>query len=984
MESYFALARDAFVRHGGNVEKFIGDAVMAVFGVPAAHEDDALRACRAALEVLESVKGMGGPGESVPGVRFDVRIGMETGEVVVGDPSRGSTFASGAAVNVAARLEQAATPGECLVGPDCHRLVRSAVDVESVADVVLKGFAVPVTAYRLTAIRGGTEALSERPVARLVGRSRELALLRQAFDRAASDRTCQLATVLGPAGVGKTRLATEFLAGVEADATVLRGRCLSYGEGVTYWPLVEVVRQVAGLTGNESSDEARARLSALLPADEETPQVVQRIAPVAGLGGAPGPVEDTGWALQRLLEAVAAELPVVLVVDDLHWAEPGLRSILNGLTDWSRDAPILVLVLARPELLDDVPDWGAGKTNAVVALLEPLHDDEVEALTRDLLGGKPIPEGVVERVRRVAGGNPLFVEQLMAMLVEEGFPQDDHAELQVPPTIVALLTARLDRLSNNERAVLGAASVVGQTFYRAAVTDLAKLSVGEVNDALKSLLRKGLVRPQRSDLTGQEALHFDHVLVRDAAYNGLTKTSRSVLHERFARWLEQHTEGPAYDDFIGSHLEAAYRNRVELGAPDEAARRIGREAAARLAAAGRQLLVGDDHAAIALLSRALVLQPDEGPQRWSIQFDLVEGLGRVGPLAAAGEHAGAIRAAAEAADDGLWTTRGRLAVAQINQTTDPEGATELLRAEADRALVVFERLGDELGLGWARICLGSVANMSGRLSETETQAHLAAVHLTRAGRAPLAQAVNLGGPLLAMMLGEKRASTGLVEARQIAASVDGRRLRMIAWGGVCFFATLLGRSQEETQARELVQRLLRELRASPMDAEVSNNFGAAALACGRTADAVEWLARSCAQRETTGAVSNLSTDVAYYAYALLLAGDRGEARRQVARSLELGSTDDVVTQALASTVHAWLAAADGAGPDIVWRHQANALRLLEPTELLLDRALVHRSGAEAARLIGDEVLARDHRQRAIDLYDAKENLVGAAAQRALL
>jgi class 3 adenylate cyclase len=981
MEAHFALASEAFVRHGGTVEKFVGDAVMAVFGVPVAHEDDALRACRAALEILGSGTHAGHPASLVS---LAVRIGIETGEVVVGDPGRGSTFASGVAVNLAARLQDAASSGQCLLGPQCHRLVRDVVATEPVHDLVLKGFADPVTAYLLSAVIDDADAFAAQPVARLVGRSHELGLLRQAFDRAAGDRTCQLATVLGTAGAGKTRLATEFLSGVEADATVLRGRCLSYGEGVTYWPLVEIVRQAAGLTGNESPDEARARISALLPSDEEARHVVELVAPAAGLGGSPGTVDDTAWALRRLMEALAAHQPLVLLVDDLHWAEPGLLSIINGLSDWSRDAPILILVLARPELLDDVPDWGAGKMNAVAALLEPLHDDEVEELTRDLLHGRPISAGIVERVRQTAGGNPLFVEQLLATMVEEGLPDDNHADLQVPPTIVALLTARLDRLSSTERAILVAASVVGQAFYRAAVAELADRPVDEVRGALESLLRKGLVRPQRSDLPGQDALRFDHVLVRDAAYNGSTKASRSVLHERFARWLEEHTEGPAYDDFIGGHLEAAYRNRVELGAPDETTQRLGQEAAARLAAAGRLLLMGDDHAAIGLLTRALALQPDQGPARWSTQFNLFEAMSRVGPLSTAAEYAAGIRAAAESAGDLAWTTRGRLALADISQTTDPEGATDLLQSEAEQALVVFDQLGDELGLGWARMSLGSVATMRGRFNEVEAQAGLAAVHLTRAGRAPLAQAISLGGPLLAMMLGERPASQGLVEARQMAAAVDGRRLRTLAWGGVCFFATLLGRAEEETQSRELVQRLLPDLRNPQMDAEMHTNFGAAALASGRSAEAVEWFARSCAERQATGAIANLSTDLACYAYALLLAGDHGEARRQVSRSLELGSTDDVLTQALASAVLAWLAAAEGVASDIVWRHHANALRLLEPTELVLDRGLVHRAGAEAARLTGDETLARAHRQRAIDLYDAKENLVGAAAQRALL
>jgi class 3 adenylate cyclase len=997
MEAHFAMVSAALVRHGGTVEKFVGDAVMAVFGVPVAHEDDALRACRAALEVLSAVADVNqgvGAGRRVP---LGVRVGVETGEVVVGDPGRGSTFASGAAVNLAARLEQAAEPGQCLVGPGCHRLVRDVVEVEAQLGLVLKGFAAPVVAYRLVAVSdqaGGPVAV--RPVTRLSGRSRELALLGQAFDRAAKDRTCQLVTVLGHAGAGKSRLAAEFLTGLNvyadgASATVLRGRCLSYGEGVTYWPLVEVVRQAAGLSGAESEQEARDRLTGLLADEPESRQVVELVAPVAGLGGAPGTVEDTAWAAQRLLEALAAERPLVLLIDDLHWAEPGLRAIIDGISDWSRDAPILLLVLARPELLDDVPDWGAGKMNATAALLQPLRDAEVDTLTRELLDGRALPIGVADRIRGAAGGNPLFVEQLLAMFVEDQqlaadqrMGSEDVADLQVPPTIVALLTARLDRLSATERAVLGAASVIGQTFYRAAVIELAERPGDEVAGALKSLLRKGLVRPERTDLPGQDALRFDHVLVRDAAYYGLTKDARARLHERFARWLDKHTDGQAYDDFVGSHLEAAYRNRAELGPLDDAARRIGEEAAGRLAAAGQLLLVADDPAAIALLTRALALHCDEGPARWSIQFDLVDGLFRAGDLHEAAEFAESIRASATAAEDLRWTNRGMLALGQVRLLTVPQGGTERLARDAEQAMVVFDRLGDELGLGWAHMCLRDVANATCRVNTMATEAQLAAEHLSRAGRTKQAQE-NTFWPLFAMMIGDQPASLGLAEARlRTTGTADGRLPRMYAWTAICFFTALLGRTDEERQAIEQANRLQVALRSSYSAGFLANSRGIAALACGRAAEALELFARAYAALEAGGDTGHLSSVAAYQAHALLLTGDQPTARQQVNLALETGSTDDVLTQGLARCAIAWLAAADGDDPATVRRHMSDALATLEPSEMILDRALAHAACAEAAHLLGDDTAAHQHRQNAIDLYAAKENVVGAAVQRALL
>jgi class 3 adenylate cyclase len=988
MEAHFAIVSAALVRHGGTVEKFVGDAVMAVFGVPVAHEDDALRACRAAQEVLSAMEG---GVEFAQPVALTVRVGVETGEVVVGEPGRGSTFASGAAVNLAARLEQAALPGECLIGPGCFRLVRDLVQVEVKDGLSLKGFPDTVTAYRLRAVNKADRPVSDRPAAPLVGRARELALLGQAFDRAANDRTCQLVTVLGQAGAGKSRLAAEFLAGLVgegaqgtsgSEVTVLRGRCLSYGEGVTYWPLVEVVRQAAGLTGAETEEQARGRLTALLHGDPDARQVAELVAPVAGLGGAPGAVEDTAWAVRRLLEALAADRPVVLMVDDLHWAEPGLREVIDGVSDWSRDAPILLLVLARPELLDDVPDWGAGKTNAMAALLEPLRDTEVDTLTSSLLPSRQLTAGLVARIRQAAGGNPLFVEQLLAMLGESQQLDDEEiADLEIPPTIVALLTARLDRLSPVERAVVGAASVIGQTFYPAAVIELSLQSADEVAAALRTLMRKGLVRPRRSDLPGQEALRFDHVLVRDAAYNALTKQARAVLHERFAGWLDKHTEGRAYDDFIGSHLEAAYRNRDELGLLDDAARRLGKEAALRLVAAGRLLL--DTDAAVALLTRALALHPDEGPDRWSIQWDLVEALLRNAPLAAA-EIAESIRAAAVAVEDLKWTTRARLALASARQNTNPQGSTQPLAQEAERALMVFDRLGDELGLGWAHLCLRDVANMTGRVDVMATESQLAAEHLTRAGRTRLAQRT-LGGALFAMINGAQAASLGLVEARRRAEAAEGGRVSwMVTWLAVSFFATLLGDADEEQQAREQAERLRVELGTADATETVAGVMGRAALACGRSAEAVEFFARQCDVLEEVGASSYLSTAAAYHAHAVLYNGDHRLARRQVNRAIETGSSDDILTQGLACSALAWLAAADGEDPTTVYQHITDALAALEPTELILDRALVQVACAEAARLLGDERTSRHHRQCAIDLYDAKENVVGAEVQRALL
>ena len=383
MARYFETAQAIVERHGGTVEKFIGDAVMAVFGVPAVHEDDALRAVRAADELRNGLDELNDELETGYGTRLELRMGVNTGEVVTGTEER---LATGDAVNVAARLEQAARPGEVLLGEETHRLVRDGIEAEAAPPLEAKGKSEPLTAYRLVSVQA--DAPGRRHGARMVGRERQRELLEGAFANVVSDRSCHLFTILGTAGVGKSRLAQEFLPNV--DATVVRGRCLSYGEGISYWPVTEVVKQLA-------------------PAGEP----VGPLASILGDDTASGSPEEIAWAFRKLLEAQAAERPVVVVFDDLHWGEPTFLDLVEHVADLSRDAPILLLCMARPELLDVRPAWGGGKLNATNVLLEPLAPDETAELVDLLAGG--VEQGLRSRILDAAGGNPLFVEEMVAM-----------------------------------------------------------------------------------------------------------------------------------------------------------------------------------------------------------------------------------------------------------------------------------------------------------------------------------------------------------------------------------------------------------------------------------------------------------------------------------------------------------------------------------------------------------------------------------------
>src|SRR5919109_386609 len=438
-------------RHGGTVEKFIGDAVMAVFGIPTVHDHDALRAVRAASELRTALTDLNEGLLRDFGVELSVCTGVNTGEVVAGDHSSGQAVATGHAVVVAERLQKAARSGEILLGDATRRLVRNAALVEPLEPLQVKGKKDAVEAWRLIGVLEGAPAFARRLDAPMVGREHELAKLRNAFDEAVQERECRLVTVVGSAGIGKSRLAKELLTNVGDEASVLLGRCLPYGEGITYWPLRDVVREAA---------------------------------------------EETNWAVRRMLERLAGDRPLIVGFDDLQWAEPTFLELMEYLVGWSRDAPILFVCLARPELLDKHPTWLAISPSSTSITLEPLSEHEAESLLELLRGEAELSSDLLTRITQAAEGNPLFVEQMLAMIIEEGAPA---AGLSIPPSIHALLAARLDRLEPAERAVIERASVIGKEFWRGAVVDLSgedeRPSVGT---HLMTLMRKDLVRPSRS------------------------------------------------------------------------------------------------------------------------------------------------------------------------------------------------------------------------------------------------------------------------------------------------------------------------------------------------------------------------------------------------------------------------------------------------------------------------------------------------------
>ncbi len=555
---YFEQMKGIVESHGGTVEKFIGDAVMAVFGIPVSHEDDALRACRAAVEMREAFPNLG----------INGRIGVNTGEVVTGTAER---LATGDALNVAARLEQAAQPGEVLIGEATHALAREGVTVEAVEALSLKGKSQPVPAYRLLSLLSAPE---RSHASRFVGREHEFALIAAGWEQATTQSNCQLMTVVGDAGVGKSRLVAEALATL--DVRVVRGRCLPYGEGITYWPVVEIVKQLAELP---SEPVAAAAIRSLLGES------------AVGTSG-----DEIAWAFRKLLEEQA---PLVVVLDDIQWGDETFLNLVESTALLAAGAPLLLLCMARPELVERRPGWAA------TLRLEPLHPEQA-----DVLIGDAVSRELRERIARAAGGNPLFISEMLAMA-------GNNAEVEVPPTLKALLAARLDQLEEAERRVLERGSVEGEIFHRGGVQALGPEET-QVTTRLAALVRHQLVRPDRSQVGGDDGYRFRHLLIRDAAYDALPKTVRAHLHTRFADWLDERGDALVErDEIVGYHLEQATRYGTELGQPDP---ELADRAAARLATAGNRAVDRQDYrAGTALLDRAAELVR---PHRLDLSLEL--------------------------------------------------------------------------------------------------------------------------------------------------------------------------------------------------------------------------------------------------------------------------------------------------------------------------------------------------------------------------
>jgi class 3 adenylate cyclase len=954
---YFDVARTAVERHGGVVEKFIGDAVMAVFGVPQVHEDDALRAVRAAQDLRTELDHLNGELERDYGTKLELRIGVNTGEVVTGTEER---LATGDAVNVAARLEQAADAGQVLLGGETLDLVRQSVTVERLSPLELKGKAEPVDAYRLLAV--DTAAPSRDHAVGMVGRERQRRLLDDAFANVVAERSCHLFTVLGTAGVGKSRLVAEFLAGLDA-ATVVGGRCLSYGEGISYWPVTAAVKELLDATPNESLDPGTARA----------------LAPILGQEALASSPEEIAWSVRKLFEVAAARRPLVVVFDDVHWGEPVFLDLVEHVADFSRDAPILLLCMARAELLDRRPTWGGGKLNATTVQLEPLAHDESEQLIDRLLSGRPLEHSLRERILNAAAGNPFFVGEMVAMLAE-AHDGNGSADFVVPPTIQALLTSRLDQLDIGERRVLERGSVEGQVFHRGALVALAP-EEPRVDPQLMTLVRKDLVRPEPSVLSGDDAYRFRHILIRDAAYEALPKATRAELHERFAGWLEGNApQLVELDEIVGYHLEQSLRYRAALGPLDETARGLAARAAERLlAAANRAGGRGDlaAHESLAERARALA-EPTTASYREAL-LELAKVFQKVVDAERGRRTLDELFTAAELAGDERILHRARLVTIELELEQDPTATMIAAQAEAEDAGRELERLGDDEGVAWALRLTGNFMAWSGKADEAE-RVWASALEYAERADSPTQVAEILNWNAWSLWWGSLPAGEGIQRADEIIERAAGNPyLEAI---GMVMRGCLKGMRGDFSGARADIV----PARARLFDMKRMANWAGTAM----VAADVELLARNpAAAAEALAGAYEWMSGQSETGYIATVAGLRAAAALDLGREDDaLAFADETARIAQADDVEALVRQACVRARVLARRrdHDAAAealqaaVALAEPTDFLTLREYVAMSRAEVAGLAGNRDEQRAALEEALRLAELKGDVV--TAQRA--
>ena len=985
MTRYYETMRDAVERHGGAVEKFIGDAVVAAFGAPVVHEDDALRAVRAAHEMHAALDTLNDELERRWGTRLEVRTGIATGEVLAG----GGAAVLGSPANLAARLQGEAGDGEILLSADTHRLVRDLVRAEPAGALELRGFESKVECFRLLGLEGEPQRGARTPH---IGREHELALLELAYRRAIRDLRAQLVTVLGEPGMGKTRLVDEAIDRLDGEPRVLRGRCLPYGEGITFFPVGEAVTAAAGIVREDDAERAAAKVAAMVPVDAAS--VAARVSESIGLGGVTGAPDETLWAIRRFFELLAAERPLVLVFDDLQWAEPTLLDLIAQLVQRGRGIAELVVVAARPELLEQRPDWAGGAANAVTISLEPLTDEESSQLVRHVATGAALDDSAAARLAGAGGGNPLFLEEYVAMLVDDGaiverdgrwlVPVDVTQEASTPPTLSGLLTARLHRLPQHERDVLVSASVIGKAFRADELGSLIDEGL-DLPGTLARLLEGDLLllRGRAGDDDG--AFEFRHQLLRDAAYASLPKSRRAELHERFADHVEMSfPERPdELDELAGFHLAQAHDYRSALGANDETTLALADRASQRLSAAGgRAVERGDPRAATRYLQRAASLARQPGA-RAAIRLRLCHALGDGADTEGYVAALDAGLADAVAAGDDRLRTRFEHLQTTYALLRDPSAVP--VQEMVDRLTSqteTLEALDDAEGVAECHYQLATVAWIRGDAASFERWARLARDDAVVCGNARLVGRAT-SYVIVALLRGPTPLPEALVELREMreATELSASAEASVRLGEAEMLA-YLGRHEE---ARNLVDSAAAEFDelGARVDLAAAESVRAIVADMHGDLDGAEHAFRSSYERfRAMDDAANGGLVAVDLADVLARLGRHSDAESMAAIAAELAADFDVEAQVgwrtASARARSVLGDADGALQLV-----AEATERLEASDFTMLRADSMSAMADVFANLGLPTEATDRLETARKIYAAKGQVIGErrAAER---
>jgi class 3 adenylate cyclase/tetratricopeptide (TPR) repeat protein len=891
LAAYFEMARPVIEAFGGTVEKFIGDAVVGAFGVPAAHEDDPERAVRAGLRICEEAERL----EAVGGRPLRLRVGIDTGEAFVRlqiSATSGEGFLTGDSINTASRIQSIAPEMGVAVGLATFEATSLVFEYEELAPARLKGKSEPVRMFHAKAPRGrlGTD-LTRTLDTPFIGREIELALLKDIFDETRAASSPQLVTVVGEPGLGKSRIVAELAAHLDADADLItwrQGRCLPYGERITFWALGEIVKAHAGILESDTPAVATTKLDGVLPEGEERPWFRERLLPLVGIEStSSADREELFTAWRRFLERVAQQNPAVLVFEDLHWADDAMLAFLEYLADRAKAVPLLVIGTARPEMFERRPNYGSSLLNHTSISLAPLSSDETARLVSALLETTVIPVDLQRPILDRAGGNPLYAEEFVrllrdrALVVRKGSSWElrKGAEVPFPESVQALIAARLDALPSETKSMLADAAVIGKVFWAGAVATMGKRELRQVSNTLHELSRKDLVRPaKRSSIEGEAEYSFWHVLARDVAYGQLPRASRASRHVAAAQWIESKASGRLED--LADILVYHYATALGLARAAGQTERVTELEATTLrfsSLAGERALGLDTEAALSNLERALALAPQGHPDRPGalVRFgnaalhagrfteasealeEAIPALRAIGNLPAAGGAMGTLGTVLRLlGDPRQWTLPAEalalleplgpspaLVTALINVAWADafQGRSEEAIGYADQALALAAELGlprpaNVLGYrGWVRV---SLADTEGGLEDFREAIELA----TRAGQGR--EVAILHNNLALQLLGFEGPAASLGEIRTGIAYAKARGLTEMHEALQCNMLGLLTATGEFDEALALIAELAPALEASGdvFDLSAVRASQAEVLAArGRADEALDWL-----------------------------------------------------------------------------------------------------------------------------------------------